>query len=41
MTKKELEKIIKEYAEENDIKEMKIDIVNLYGGKKSVEVKVR
>ena len=41
MTKKELEKIIKEYVEEHDIKEMKIDIVNLYGGKKHVEVKER
>ena len=41
MTKKELEKILKEYTEEHNIKEMEIDIMDLYGGKKHVEVKER
>lgn len=41
MTKKELEKIIKEYIEENNIKEFKVDIMDLYGGKKKVYVKER
>ena len=41
MTKKELEKILKEYIEENNIKEMQVMITDLYDGKKHVEVKVR
>ena len=41
MTKKELEKILKEYIEENNIREMKINVVDLYDGKKHVEVKER
>lgn len=40
MTKKELEKILKEYIEENNIKEIKIDIMDLYD-KKKVDVRER
>lgn len=41
MTKEELEKILKEYAEENNIREMHIYITDLYNGKKKVDVNVR
>lgn len=41
MTKKELEKILKEYAEKNNIREMRIYITDLYNGKKKVDVNVR
>lgn len=40
MTKKELEKIIKDYAEKYNIKEIKIDIMDLYD-KKKVDVRER
>lgn len=40
MTKKELEKLLKEYVEENNINELEVQITKLYKGKK-VEVKVR
>lgn len=39
--KEELEKIIKDYAEKYNIKEFKVDIMDLYGGKKKVDLKVR
>lgn len=41
MTKKELEQILKEYAEENNIREMRVYITDLYNEKKKVEVNVR
>lgn len=41
MTKEEIEKILKEYAEENNIREMRIHITDLYNGKKKVDVNVR
>ena len=41
MTKKELEQILKEYAENNNIREMRIYITDLYNEKKKVDVNVR
>ena len=41
MTKKELEQILKEYAEKNNIREMRIYITDLYKGKKKVDLNVR
>lgn len=41
MDKKELEKILKEYVEKNNIREMRIYITDLYDGKKKVDVNVR
>lgn len=41
MAKKELEKILKEYAEENNIREINVNIMDLYNGKKKVDVNVR
>lgn len=41
MDKKELEQILKEYAEENNIREVNVHIMNLYRGKKKVDVNVR
>ena len=41
MTKKEIEQILKEYVEENNIREMRIYITDLYNGKKKVDVNVR
>ena len=36
-----LEKNIKEFIEKYDIKEFSVSIMDLYGGNKQVEVKVR
>ena len=41
MTKKELEKLLKEYIEENNLTEIKVNIYKLGGNKKKVEVKER
>ena len=41
MSEEQLKQIIKQYVEENKIKEIKIFIEELYAGKKQVDIEMR